>query len=351
MVSSSLRTRLFEDSDLDSLMNHYAGSTGRRMTRERFEWQYKRNPASRGDPPGFVCEEDPTGEFVGCIMSTPWAYRRGDESYYCTIGSDAFVRPEYRKMGVYNLMAEYVLGEGVRFLGSMRILFYNQYTRNASTSAEDLRETSVSLLFLDPKKAANMVWGEDFKSLAAGALLRPRKKKAKTGVHLQPCTIQEYSAFYEGWAKESEEVHTPRTREYLQWRFNEAPETNASFHSVWRGEELIGCLTLIHEEAFESYQLNTVIVSDYMVDDSDPQVFKDAVSTVVNDNAEADLIAARAFTTPEYQRSLMGLGFLDSMHFPLNRFVKPGGLGFRLYDERCRDFGKHPWYLCHSDCF
>ena len=78
-------------------MKHYVGSTGRRMTHERFEWQYKRNPASRGDPPGFVCIDGSSRELVGCIMSTPWVYRRGDETYYCTIGSDAFVRSEYRK--------------------------------------------------------------------------------------------------------------------------------------------------------------------------------------------------------------------------------------------------------------
>ena len=343
--------RLFEEDDLENLIKCYVGSMGRKMTRERFEWQYKRNPASKGDPSGFVCIEGSSEEFVGCIMSTPWTYRRGNETYHCTIGSDAFVRPEYRKKGAYNLMAQYVLGDGVKHLGSMRILFYNQATRGASTSADTERETSVSLLFLNPAKAATSVWGEGFKPLAVHILLRPRIKKAKTGVQLQSGTLQEYSAFYEEWADGREEVHTPRTREYLQWRFSEGPNKKASFHSIWRGEELLGYLTLLHEETFESYHLNTLIISDYIVKDNHPNVFRDAVSVIINNNVEADLIVARAFTTPDYQRSLMGLGFLDSMHFPLNTVVKPGGLGFRIYDKRCHGFNKLPWYLCHSDCF
>jgi GNAT superfamily N-acetyltransferase len=352
-MTGNLTCRLFEGEDLESIERHYVSPIGRRLDRALWEWQYKKNPASRGDTPGFVCVDSVTEEFVGCIFSTPWLYRVGADVYHCTIGSDAFVRPEYRGRGVYNAMAEYMLREGVKHLGSVRVLFYNHATKDARTSASLLMETSVSVKIRNVDKVVETMLGGDPKGVIASTLLKlQRKKKPRARqVEVQEGSLEGFHCYYDEWAGEQTAIHTPRTREYLRWRFQDRPRTASRFYSVTDGEKNIGYFVATVDDGIWSNPLKTLAVSDYFIKGNDPDVFAGAVSAILEEDGDVDLIVARAFTTPELESRLRQMGFLDNKHFPLNQFMKPGGLGIRLYDERLRDLIKTPWYLTQADCF
>ncbi len=108
---------------------------------------------------------------------------------------------------------------------------------------------------------------------------------------------------------------------------------------------------MVLDEEFESYNLKTATISDYLITDNNPDIFTNAVTKITEKHRDVDLIITRPFSTPQYQKRLMEQGFLDSMHFPLNQEIKPGAIGLRLYDERCLTFREKPWYVTQADCF
>ena len=345
--------RPFEEKDLDSLERYYVGSRGKLLDRTQWEWQYRENIASRGDPPGFVCVDSTTGEFIGCILSTPWLYRYRDDVYYCTIGSDAFIRREYRGKNLYNHLASYVLTEGVPLLGSIRILFYNDVTRTARTSTPTMMKTSISIRVQNPKKFSESIFGDSVKGTLSKHILRHIKRKSQPSeqIMIHEGDLNGFAEAYEEWTERDTYVHTPRTKDYLRWRFEERPSGGHGFYSVWQGEEQAGYMATLHDQNFNQHPLRTLTISDYVIKNNDHRVFRSAVEDVVNMFPENDIFIARTFSTPGYQKSLKEIGFLDSLHFPLNQVLRPGGMGLRVYDERCRGFNEKPWYIAQADCF
>lgn len=108
------------------------------------------------------------------------------------------------------------------------------------------------------------------------------------------------------------------------------------FYFVTDGDKDIGYFAATVDDGYWSNPLKTLAVSDYLIKGNDPDVFAGAVSAVLEENSDVDLIVARAFTTPELESRLRQMGFLDNKHFPLNQVMKPGGRGIRVYDERLR---------------
>ena len=352
-MTGNLTCRLFEGEDLESLERYYVGSRGKLLDRVLWEWQYRKNIASRGDPPGFVCVDSTTGEFIGCILSTPWLYRYRDDVYYCTVGSDAFIRQEYRGKNLYNHLASYALTEGVPLLGSFRVLFYNDVTRTARTSAPTLIKTSISIRVQNPKKFSECIFGNSMKATLSNHILRHFKRKSKPSgrIKVHEGNLNGFAEAYEEWTERDTYIHTPRTKDYLRWRFKERPSGGYGFYSVWQGDEQVGYMALLHDPKFNQHPLRTLTISDYYIKNNDHGVFRSAVEYVVNMFPESDIVTARTFSTPGYQKSLKDIGFLDSLHFPLNQVLRPGGMGLRVYDERCRSFNEKPWYLTQADCF
>ena len=351
-MTSDFEFHFFEENDIGSLRRYYKSSTGLPFDHKRWDWQYTKNYAGRGDPFAYICTDSKSGEFVGCIHSTPTIIQYNGHNYYCTIGSDAYVRPEYRGRGVYNLIANFLLSYPEQ-LGSIRFSFYNRITKNTKSSAPIIMDTSVSLKILNEDKVSKSFFGDSLRGAIAPYLYKaiPTREKSDTDIVLRDGRLCEYADFYIKWSKDSDIIHTPRTKDYLEWRLINNPHGEAEFFSVWHNEILVGYFAVIIDDHFESYDLRTLVISDYLIQDNNPRLFGGAVSEIIEKHHDIDLVVSRPFASPEYQKRLMGMGFLDSMYFPLNKVIKPGSLGHRIYDERCRDFGEKKWYLTHADCF
>jgi L-amino acid N-acyltransferase YncA len=348
--------RLMEREDVEDILRIYSGTAGITHDRASFDWQYIRNPARRGTEPMIVAEAVDSKENVGFILSTPWKLRWGEETYHATIGSDAFVNPNCRKRGLYNRMAEFLLSQEAEALGDVRIVFYNVNIKNASTSPTDGFETSVSLHLSNPKRVAETLY--DSKAGRAMSSLYGALRRAKTAgkptanVELRRADIRSVHEIYEKWRQQSGLIHTDRTMEYLRWRFLEDPSREHHLHTVIHDGEEAGYAVSSMSESFGKYPLRTVIISDYIIMDDDPDDFEASIRQLLENYDDVDVVMARAFATPHYQERLTRIGFLESTRFPLNQWIKPGFFALRIYNQAFRNAtDKEKWYLTQSDCF
>jgi hypothetical protein len=350
-MSERFKVRLFQDSDLESLKKYYKSSTGAPFNEELWRWTYMENNARRDHPLAFICTDE-EGTFIGCIHSTPTIKRYKGKDYYCTIGSDGFVRQEYRGKGAYNMMAAYLMSKE-ELLGSMRFSFYNEITKNMSVSAPLLMDTSISIKINNPEKVSRCFFNNRLKAESASLLYKAfkRRKNKEEGIQVSIATPQDYYEYYKQWSNNYHFIHTPRTMDYIEWRFMNYPRGKPTFYSLHDDKNLKGYLITIREKNFQSLPLDTLIISDYLIEENNPDLFGEAVSSIIRLNKDSDIVYSRPFSTPDFQKKLIETGFLDSMFFPLNRLVKPGAMGLRIFDSRCKDFMKKQWYLTESDCF
>ncbi len=350
-MGETFKVRLFQNEDLESLKKYYKSSTGAPFDEKLWQWTYLENNARHDYPLAFICTDE-KGSFIGCIHSTPTIKRYKGKDYYCTIGSNAFVREEYRGKGAYNMMAEYLLSKE-ELLGSMRFSFYNEITKNMRVNAPLLMETSISIKINNPEKVSRNFFKNRLKAESASFLYKAfkRRENKKESIQVSIASPQDYSEYYRQWANDNNFIHTPRTMNYIEWRFIRYPRGKPTFYSLHDDKKLVGYIVTFREKTFQSLPLDTLVISDYLVEENNPDLFGEAVSRIIKLNKDSDIVYSRPFSTPDFQKKLREQGFLDSMFFPLSQLVKPGAMGLRIYDPRCKDFMNKPWYLTESDCF
>jgi L-amino acid N-acyltransferase YncA/ribosomal protein S18 acetylase RimI-like enzyme len=348
--------RLMEREDVEDILRIYSGTAGITHDRASFDWQYIRNPARRGTEPMIVAEAIDSKEIVGFILSTPWKLRWGEKTYHATIGSDAFVNPNCRKRGLYNRMAEFLLSQEAEALEDVRIVFYNVNIKNASTSSTDGFETSVSLHLSNPRRVVEALYknkaGRAMSSLYSALQHAKTARRSNENVKLRQTNIGSIHEKYEKWRQHSGLIHTDRSIEYLRWRFLEDPTKRHDLHTVIHNGKEAGYVVSSVSEAFGEYALRTAIISDYIIMSDDPDVFEAAIRQIVEKCDDVDVVMARAFATPHYQERLKRMGFLESLRFPLNHWIRPGFFALRMYNQDFRQAaGRDKWYLTQSDCF
>jgi hypothetical protein len=350
-MKEDLRLRFFEEDDLYFLEKYYVSSTGAPFNKKIWKWKYQNNYANIGKTPAFVCT-DRSGEFIGCIQSTQNIKKYRGEVFHCTIGSDAFVRPEYRGKGIYTKIANFLLDSKDQ-LGSMRFSFYNELTKGASTSAPILMETSVNMNILKPEKVTAAFFSSPLNSSLASLIYQiiSNKKKKQSGVRLVEAEPFELAEFYHTWENDCDVVHTPRTEEHIRWRFKDCPYGKSKLYLIYKTEDLVGYIVTVREKEYQGLPIDTVIISDYLISANETSIFRDSVRKLMDLNDDTDLILTRAFSNKGYQEVLTDLGFLDSMKLPLSLIIKPGGVGLRTYDPRCEGLKDKTWYLTEADCF
>lgn len=356
LKKSSYKIRLFENDDLGEILSMYKGPDGSLISKDHWEWQYIKNPAADGKNPGIVGEDVRTGEIAGFLFSTPWYLRKGDMIIHSTIGSHAFVKQTHRGKGLYNLMINEGLLRYPAIQGELRVIFYNDKTKNASSSPSGILDTSISLNFLNPKKITSYILVNKINRFILPYLhelykldLLPEKK---TTIRLAEEDIEVVAEIYREWHKTNSYTHTDRNLRYLKWRFQEDPKGVHKVFTIQKNGETLGYFIVNIDQTFGQYPFKTLIITDYIIKRNDPIIFQQGVRKLLNMFSDLDLMIARTFTTPSYQNRLRKMGFYDSLHFPLKLWIKPGSMGVRINNTKLSFLeNKDHWYLTHSDCF
>ncbi len=90
--------------EFDGIYDLVNDGYGRKRSRSRFDWIYRRNPY--GTARCWVVFDRASGQLVGCYASWPWPVARGAQWMEGTLDGDSVVAPAWQHQGIYGLRSQ-----------------------------------------------------------------------------------------------------------------------------------------------------------------------------------------------------------------------------------------------------
>jgi hypothetical protein len=238
-LSDEYRVRWFREGDLPSFIEGLNVDLWDEYSEEVFSWKFEEGPFDLGFTPIAVVEHVPSGRPVAFNSFLPLEVRAGDEVFLAVQGCDGFVDRGHRRRGLFQRTLRF-LSEEMPGRGPEALIGFNLV--EAAGAA---------------RKAGSEIAFDLDKCLLEGNALCEFDSEA---VDLEPISLKELHGLYEGWARESEQLHFHRTPGYLAWRVERHPVRRGSPRRVLRGGDTEGYVVV---DLVEEGGGLTITLNDY----------------------------------------------------------------------------------------
>jgi len=217
-------------------------------------WRWKHLESPFGPSPGLVAEHG--GDLVGVRLFLRWRFRAGGREVTAVRAVDTATHPAWRGRGIFRRLTEdlvaQVAGEGAAFV-------YNTPNRASRRGYLKMGWTDVARL---PVRVGSPSPGRLLRSLAGG----PRSRGVlETRDELAPVegllAAPELPALLDRWDRDQTRLRTPRSIDYLRWRYGAPP--GLRYHAAWElaaGEGAAVILRLRDRGRFREAALSEVLV-------------------------------------------------------------------------------------------
>lgn len=334
--------RLFEPSDEEAFVSLYDETFGG-GSEEWFEWKYTENPAA-GYVPIVVATHD--GELVGARPCVPFRMRVGDRTVEAVRFGDTMVHPDHRRRGLFTRMTRRML----EYYAALDPAFgFNHPNENSlpgyrTMGGRVVGRFPVAYRVQNPAAlAGGRLDGPAALGVSAATPLARAYLDGRARLSLVPdsgITVTRHAstpaetlaALYEAGPPEG--IHAERTPEFYEWRFR---------NPQWRYRTYVA-----HDEGpVAGIVTGTRRVGDATVttlaeavpmagDGARREAFSTLVGRIVEDAADADLLAYSGRAIPE--GVLAAAGFHGDDRPPLSWLARPNllvahELGGEVYPE------------------
>lgn len=313
-------------------------------------WRWKHRASPFGPSPGLAAL-DAAGKVVAVRLFLRWRWRSGDGEVAAVRAVDTATHPDWRRRGLFRRLtlelAERVAAEGAAFVFNTP----NPRSR-AGYLAMGWHDTGGAPLLVRPRRPGRLL-----RSLLAGRRAAARDDRAPPQRPAVLAPVEELladpalPAFLARWAAGETRLHTPRTPEYLRWRYAEAPappEGGLVYGAAWdltgpgRGEAAaagageagggaVVVARLRRRRGLLEATLPEILASN---DDAGRRAAAELIDRIARHGGAEYLAAVAAPRTPE-RRALAAAGFL-----PIPSTLP--GLGPRLTVRALRPDGRGP---------
>ncbi len=321
-----MEIRIFDDNrDINDFLELFNTSFGRLMSRDYFDWKYIDNPFRIDKITIIVAKEG--NKLIGARPFMATRLVIDGETVGALQPCDTMVHPEFRLKGVFTLMNRVAIEEFQRTNYKIFYNFPNKYSFQGYLKCgwETINKTTWHWLVLNSNKVFNTVL-DNYALQKAGALLIPlfRLKFRLPKLGSQNITVVPTSdlrvlgkVFNEWKGKSSETIHTARDEKYLNWRFRLHPENEYLFIVAQIEDETKGYF-IVNIGEFTGMKRGTI--SDYLVLNNDPDIFKSLLAYSLNlfKERNCDVADTWAFTQKWVEEILEACGFISSR----NIFIK-----------------------------
>ncbi len=336
------------ESHADEIFRLYGEVFGQGLTdrsRERWRWQYLRNPATPPEGPAiWVALED--GAVLGQYASMPVRLHWGGQEVDSSWGMDVFLRPEARGKGIGALLFKawsdsVTVALGLGLTESSHGLF-------KKLRYEDVGPVPFFQKVLDAKAVAarklGSLVGTALGSVAGAALdlALPERAHPEAGA-VAVASIDGFSSEFDAlWerARDSYAMCVRRDRAYLDWKYRQPPHRRYALHAARRDGALVGYAVSRHED-YEGIRLGWLVD---MFADANDHAAKDAlVSAVLDAFRAAGVARVQAFSlNAAMAEDLKRRGFFEARS-PMQFCVRAKGDSATLFAERNR------WHVVFGD--
>jgi hypothetical protein len=208
--------RWFQDSDLATYIRGLNETLYEEYDEARFRWKMMNTPYSLGFVSIVVVEHG--GVPVAFNSFLPLRVRVRQESFPIIQGCDGFVKPEHRRMGLFQ--------ETLRFM----------FSELAGKGPEMLMGFNFAGSAGAAQKVGSAITGDVHALCAKASELGKVSIAGCDSVEVKPCSLEELHRIYEAWASSTSKLHYQRTLEYLRWRYSH-PIRRSSFYSLRDDDE------------------------------------------------------------------------------------------------------------------
>jgi len=231
-MSGGVEVRRFTPADLPRVVELARTALGEGSAPRTVDyWRWKHLESPFGPSPGLVAEHD--GELVGIRLFLRWRLRAGGREVAAVRAVDTATHPAWQGRGVFRRLTEELVAE-VAAEGAA--LVFNTPNRASRSGYLKMGWTDVGRV---PARA-----GRPAPLRLAGRLLRSRAR-ADRGTPRAPgrgppgglapvddlLSAPRLPALLAAWGREEARLHTPRSVEYLRWRYASVP--GLRYHAAW----------------------------------------------------------------------------------------------------------------------
>jgi len=222
---AEIETRPLVEDDVEevlALLERNLGRGPQARSREVWEWKHRQNPF--GPSPGLVATAG--GRIVGVRLFLRWCFRAGPELVPAVRAVDTATDAEWRGRGIFRRLTEELMAqmhqEGVGFV-------FNTPNRSSRPGYLKMGFRRVGRLRLMARPLAPWRWGGP----SLPAEMRPIEELlAEPGL----------APFLQAAVAGEERLHTPRSPEYLEWRYARAP--GLDYRALWDFDDTSGALAI-----------------------------------------------------------------------------------------------------------
>ena len=328
-MSDEYDVRWFKDEDLMHFVNGLNVDLWDEYNEEVFRWKFREDPFNLGFTSIAVVEHLASGKPVAFNSFLPLQVRRGREVFLAVQGCDGFVDREHRRKGLFQLTLRFLTEEMKGKAPEVLIGF------NLVEAAGAARKAGSELAYdLD-------------KCLVEGADLG--KFNSRSGVRLEPITLDRYNEQYEEWAGRSRLLHFHRTLSFLNWRVSNHPVRKSHPYSVESDGEIKGYVVV--DVVKENGSL-TMTINDY-----NPGILEDLLSGIVSallelhagvTSVEFNARRGSQLESVAEENDFKAIPWYSVIMMALNNTRQKGGAVFRD-DVEISD--SELWHITNSDIY
>lgn len=315
--------RAFRDGDQEGILELYkVVYPEREYDRDKWmkwwQWMYRDNPNGKG----IVWLAVHDGKVVGQYAIVPRRMKVGSQSVAGALSLDTMTHPGYRRQGIFETLAKAVYEEAGR--DGIHIVhgFPNEFSYPGFVTRLDWFYVDTMGTLLKPLNWRNaltiaisnrllLMIGALTGNLVGMAFSRGRKAPAVEGLIIAqvPSFDERINEF---WAKLSHQyrVMVERNREYLNWRYVDAPDSDYLVYIAERGAEVVGYLVL---HCMQMGQASAAIIFDILAESEEIAQCLIAEAVERSKRERVDLVYYASVGGSSVPKAFRRNGF---MHFP-----------------------------------
>lgn len=259
-------------------------------------WRWKHEASPFGRSPGLVAMAG--GRAVALRVFLRWRFAAADRTVHAVRAVDTATHPDWRRRGLFRRLTlelvERVRHEGAAFIFNTP----NPRSRRGYLAMgwKDVGRAPLLVRLRRPVRSLRGLLGRA-RDQGEGSLETPPELRPVGELLGEP----DLPALLAAWSAGERRLHTPRTPEYLSWRYGEAP--GLSYGALWRLEGSSGAVVVAR--ARRRYGLREVTLSELLAsDDPEGQDTARALLRRMGGLADVDYLAALA-TPGTVERDLL----------------------------------------------
>lgn len=315
-----------------------------------WNWLYKENPAGNS----IICLAEDGGNVVGQYAIVPVLIKIDSETITCAQSLDTMTHPDYRRQGMFEILAKETYGKASKMGIHIIHGFPNEFSYPGFMRKLDWLDVSNMQLLIRPlnwKSSLKLKIDNKFLlkiSAALGNLTQHTIFRTKKVPAVKNFKIAKISSFDDRiddfWNEISNQykIMAVRRKAYLNWRYR-APDANYSILIAEKAHKILGYIVFgyrLHRGVKEGHIFDLIAQSE--------EIMHCLISRSVGDchKEKVDLIRHSLIANQSYQRVVRRCGFISQP------FIK--GLHFCVYSSTqliSREFLGNPnnWFVQYGD--